>query len=151
MTYTFTKPYFCGSFTTNKCEVDADFIKQLQKAFNNDIKPTKTSFYDDDTLDYLLKDIMKEKAKEAEEKLNAEIEKKKRKAIDNYADRIKNVYFNDPYTIIVWKDGSKSIVKCQEGDVYDKEKGLALALLKHLSGNTSYFNTIFKKWLPDEE
>ena len=28
---------------------------------------------------------------------------------------IKNVIFNEPATIIIWKDGTKTVVKCQEG------------------------------------
>lgn len=133
-------------------EIDTDrWINQLWRLSEKNTKPAKTSFYDDDVLDYLLKDIMKDKAKEAEETLKKEVEKKKRKAIDKFANEtIKNVYFNDPYTVIIWKDGTKTIVKCQPGDVYDKEKGFALAILKHLSGDTNYFNTIFKKWLPEE-
>lgn len=38
------------------------------------------------------------------------------------ASPIKKVIFNDPATIILWKDGTKTVVKCQEGDTYDKEK-----------------------------
>ena len=110
----------------------------------------KTKFYDEATLDYLLDDIIKQKAKEAEAKLNKEIEERKRNHINDITKHIKNVYFNDPYTIIVWKDGEKTIVKCQEGDVYDKEKGFALAMVKHFCGNTNYFNTIFKKWVPED-
>lgn len=111
----------------------------------------KTKFYDEETLDYLLDDIIKQKAKEAEAKLNKEIENSKRKRINGINSDIKNVYFNDPYTIIVWKNGEKTIVKCQEGDEYDKEKGFALAMVKHFCGNTNYFNTIFKKWVPEDD
>lgn len=111
----------------------------------------KNSFYDDKTLDYILKDIIKEKAKEAEKALKKEVEEGKREEINRFSKKIRNVYFNEPYTIIVWKDGSKSIVKCQEGDEYDKEKGFALALLKHIFGDTNYFNTIFKDWIKEEE
>lgn len=60
---------------------------------------------------------------------------------------ITKVIFNDPATIVVWKDGSKTVVKCQEGDVFDKEKGLALAISKKVLGNKSNFNNVFKKWI----
>ena len=29
---------------------------------------------------------------------------------------IKDVIFNEPATIIIWKDGTKTVVKCQEGE-----------------------------------
>lgn len=59
---------------------------------------------------------------------------------------IENVIFSDPATIVFWADGSKTVVKCGEGDIFDPEKGLAMAISKKYLGNKgSYFNTI-KKW-----
>ena len=37
---------------------------------------------------------------------------------------IKRVIFNEPYTIVLWANGEKTIVKAQDGEPYDKEKGL---------------------------
>lgn len=64
---------------------------------------------------------------------------------------IKKVIFNNPATIVLWSDGTKTVVKCQEGDIYDPEKGLAMAISKKALGNKGNFNEVFKKWLPDEE
>ncbi len=64
---------------------------------------------------------------------------------------IDNVIFNDPATIVFWNDGTKTVVKCQEGDIFDKEKGLSMAICKKLSGNTGSFNKIFKRWIPESE
>lgn len=59
---------------------------------------------------------------------------------------IERVIFNDPATIIMWKDGTKTVVKCAEFDEYDPEKGMAMAIAKRaLSVNGSYYNQI-KKW-----
>lgn len=44
------------------------------------------------------------------------------------------VIYNDPATIILWKDGTKTVVKCMEGEDYDPEKGFAMAVLKKLFG-----------------
>ena len=63
---------------------------------------------------------------------------------------IKNVYFNYPYTIVVWEDRTKTIVKCQEGDGYTYEAGLALCIAKKALGNTNKWYDTFKKWLPKE-
>lgn len=65
----------------------------------------------------------------------------------NYGPQIKDVIFNPPATIVFWKDGTKTVVKCQEEDLYDPEKGLAMAIAKKAMGNKySYYNT-FKHWL----
>ena len=63
---------------------------------------------------------------------------------------IKKVIFNDPATIVYWKDGTKTVVKCQDGDVYDKEKGLAMAIVKKLFGNKGNYNKIFKKYIGED-
>lgn len=64
---------------------------------------------------------------------------------------IKNVIFNDPATIVIWSDGTKTVVKCQEGDTYDPEKGLAMCLAKKYLGNKGNFNEVFKKWVPENK
>lgn len=64
---------------------------------------------------------------------------------------IKNVIFNDPATIVFWADGSKTVVKCGDGDVFDPEKGLAMAIAKRVYGNKGRYYETFKKWLPEEE
>ena len=65
-------------------------------------------------------------------------------------DRIKNVIFNDPATIVFWSDGTKTVVKCQEGEVYDPEKGLAMAISKKYLGNKGNYCNEVKKWLPKD-
>ena len=61
---------------------------------------------------------------------------------------IKNVKFNGPATIVFWADGTKTVVKCQDGDDYSEEVGLAMCIVKKVFGNTSKYNDIFKKWCP---
>ena len=61
------------------------------------------------------------------------------------------VIFNDPCTIVLWSDKTKTIVRCQEGDVFDPEKGLAMAIVKKMNGNTGKYCDIFKKWVPEEK
>lgn len=68
-----------------------------------------------------------------------------------YVPDIKKVHFNYPHTIVLWSDGTKTMVKCQEGDFYDNTVGLAMAISKKALGNAgNYYNT-FKKHLPKEE
>lgn len=68
----------------------------------------------------------------------------------NCKDLIKKVVFNNPATIVYWKDGTKTVVKCQDGDKYDKEKGLAMAIVKKLFGNKGNYNKIFKKYIGED-
>ena len=61
---------------------------------------------------------------------------------------IERVIFNVPATIVIWKDGSKTVVKCAKED-FDPEKGLAMAIAKKALGNKGSYYNVFKKWLPD--
>lgn len=65
--------------------------------------------------------------------------------------KIKNVIFNNPATIVFWADGTKTVVKCGDGDAYDPEKGLAMAISKRVLGDKGNYYETFKKWLPKEE
>lgn len=61
---------------------------------------------------------------------------------------IDRVIFNDPATIILWKDGSKTVVKRSDDDVWDPEKGFCMAVIKKLYGHTSFIKRFME---PDEE
>ena len=61
--------------------------------------------------------------------------------------KIKNVIFNDPATIVFWSDDTKTVVKTQQGDTYDPEKGLAMAIAKKYDGNNREYYNLFAKWL----
>lgn len=147
ITYTEPKKWNAsGSWTTTIKDCDGALMDSLM------IKGSDTSkFYTEDMLDYLLKEVIDKKAEEAEKKLDKMVAEKNRKKIDAFIDTIDKVYFNNPATVIKWKDGTKTVVKCQKGDTYDAEKGFAMALIKGLFDNSSYFNTIFEKWLPKED
>lgn len=49
----------------------------------------------------------------------------------------KKVIYHDPATIVLWEDGTKTVVKCDPKDVYDPTKGLALCFMKKALGNSS--------------
>lgn len=73
------------------------------------------------------------------------------KSVERKTDmRIKKVYFNDPATVVLWEDRTKTIVKAGKGDIYDPEKGLAMAIAKKALGNQGNYYEAFKKWLPEE-
>lgn len=62
---------------------------------------------------------------------------------------IKKVIFNDPATIIIWADGTKTVVKCSEGDTYSEWSGLAFCICKKLMGDE--FHKTFKYWCKEDE
>lgn len=66
---------------------------------------------------------------------------------DRAVPAIEKVIFNDPATIIFWKDGTKTVVKCGEKDIYDAEKGMAMAIAKKALGNKGNYCNEFKKWV----
>lgn len=63
---------------------------------------------------------------------------------------IKDVIFNPPATIVFWEDGTKTVVKDQ-GEGYDPEKGLAMAISKKALGNQGNYYKRFAKWVGEFE
>ena len=62
---------------------------------------------------------------------------------------VEKVIFNNPATIVIWADGTKTVVKCQKNkngkyEKYDKEKGLALCYMKKALGNKYDYYSVVK-------
>ena len=53
--------------------------------------------------------------------------------------KIEKVIFNNPATIVMWNDGTKTVVKAQEGDGWDMEKGLAMCIAKKTIGLKNFY------------
>lgn len=51
---------------------------------------------------------------------------------------IDRVIFNDPATIVFWKDGTKTVVKCHPEDTFDEEIGFMCCYLKRILGSKDY-------------
>ena len=62
---------------------------------------------------------------------------------------IKKVIFHGPATIVIWDDDTKTVVKCMEGDEFDPEKGLAMAISKRIFGDD--FHSTFKRYLKEAQ
>ena len=58
---------------------------------------------------------------------------------------IRKVIFNDPATVVLWSDWTKTVVKCGPEDTFDMEKGLAMAIVKKMAGNDNRFHKVFKQ------
>ena len=63
---------------------------------------------------------------------------------------IERVIFNPPATIVIWKDGTKTVVKCS-GEKFDQEKGLAMAISKRALAVGNRYRKVFKKWCKAED
>lgn len=60
--------------------------------------------------------------------------------------KIKNVIFNPPATIVFWTDNTKTVVKCQNDEEFDLEKGITMAFFKKMHGNKGHYFEEIKKW-----
>ena len=74
--------------------------------------------------------------------LDSVLRKRDHSAIKN----LDKILFSNGRTIVLWKDGTKTIVNCQEGDRFSKETGIALAFMKKFCGNDSSFNEVLQKY-----
>lgn len=63
---------------------------------------------------------------------------------------IKKVIFNNPATIVLWIDGTKTVVKCCSCELFDPEKGLAMAFAKKMLGNKNDYYKELKKFIPKD-
>lgn len=52
------------------------------------------------------------------------------------------VLFNGPATIAFWPDGTKTVVKCAEGDedIFDRRTAIMWCFMKKMFGTTSHVN-----------
>lgn len=60
---------------------------------------------------------------------------------------IDRVIFNDPATIVFWKDKTKTVVKCHPEDTFDEEIGFMCCYLKRILSSKEY--TKFCEYLND--
>ncbi len=63
--------------------------------------------------------------------------------------KIDKVIFSKPATIVFWEDGTKTIVKA-DGEKFDPEKGLAMAIAKKAYGNKGNYYNEFRKWIKED-
>lgn len=64
---------------------------------------------------------------------------------------IKQIIFSGPKTIILWKDGTKTIATCGEGDHYDQYVGFCTAVTKKIFGSTSKVKKILRRYTKESK
>ena len=128
------------------CNVDLeDKIKDEIKNYDNN------RIFSDDILTELLADNLKDLRNKLTKELEEELAREKRKDVNRFIAKIDKVYFGKGTTVIKWKDGTSTKVKCQDGEEFDKEKGVAMCIIKHMFGDIGYYNEIFKSLNLDED
>lgn len=61
---------------------------------------------------------------------------------------IEKVIFSDNKTIVFWTDSTKTIVTCAKDDQFNKETGIAMAVMKkYLGNNTIDYHMYFDKFV----
>lgn len=60
---------------------------------------------------------------------------------------IKEVIYNNPATIVMWSDDTKTVAKCNPADKYNPEFGLMWCILKKFYKNSAIRDTM-KYWCP---
>lgn len=62
----------------------------------------------------------------------------------------KKVIFNGPATVVMWQDGTKTVVKKTENDTDDREKAVMLAIIKKACGSRGKMNRYLKLFKEDK-
>ena len=61
-----------------------------------------------------------------------------------------DIKFYGKTTVVFWGDNTKTVVRQNDEDVYDKEKAIAMCFMKKFMGNTGKYNNVFKKFIDEE-
>lgn len=109
-----------------RTRADAHFEEALQQMKDLGIElPT-------DDVRYIVSDI---------KNLNALVGEKRafrmRKRYTDHLPEIDRLIYSGNKTIIIWKDGDKTIVSCGEGEQFDQYTGFCTAVVKKVFGSTT--------------
>lgn len=143
-----------GNVDAYKVDTEKLYIKgeSFKSVINKEIdKYDKDRIFSDEVLGDLLKDLMEKKLEDEAKKFNATLLRAKKNHINTVVRNINKIRFDEGWTIIFWKSGDVTKVKCQDGESFDYEKGIAMAIIKHIYGDISYYNEIFKQTLEQGE
>ena len=56
----------------------------------------------------------------------------------NLPSMVEKITYCGPATIVFWKDGTKTVIKCHEGDQFDEVTGFLLCCLRKMMTQQSY-------------
>lgn len=61
----------------------------------------------------------------------------------------KKAIYSGPATVVLWADGTKTVVKCSDEDAYAPEVGFLWALAEKVYGSKSQVDKVMGRWLRD--
>ena len=147
---------YIPSYTTD--DYDALIMNVVSLGSGNAVNPT--DYIDTDLIRERLASEAYESAmkgiKEYRESVHAKEETKMERRIRTYVNpherfRIKDIQFNGPATIVMWMDGTKTVVKQQNGEPYDQEKAIAMAISRRALGEEGYSSVFHAKEFAEKE
>ncbi len=71
--------------------------------------------------------------------------------MDGEEKTIERVIFNKPATVLIFTDGTKTVVKTTEDDDFQPDHGFAMAVVKTIFGSGSSFKRYVKQWVIEDE
>lgn len=124
--------------TNCRCEIkDSEYYKDIIARATNRLKIARSN----NLVESLWNDLF------IEEKENTNYTAMYRShRTNNSTPEIKDIIFNPPATIVFWTDGTKTVVKCQNDEEFDPEKGITMAFFKKMHGNKGHYFEEIKKW-----
>lgn len=63
---------------------------------------------------------------------------------------VDRVIYDGPATIVFWKDGTKTVVKCHGDDVFSERVGLLMCIAKRAYGGNGAFNDVLAEHSADD-
>jgi len=147
----FIKTYFEISKAKKKSKEKIEKLKAIDKALDELAKEWGVEFIKEDSDAFKYPEDMVDHTPHigsfefAIPHIDVELELRR-----NYMPAIRNVYFNKPYTVVIWKDGTKTIAKCHKKDKYSKAAGFMICWIKKITGMrheeyTQYLDYAFSK------
>lgn len=64
---------------------------------------------------------------------------------NSFIPNIKRIIYSDKHTIVIWEDGSKTIVKCAGDETFDEYTGFCAAVAKKLFKSTSAVKKVIER------
>lgn len=119
---------------------------------------TEKGFENDDILQHILEAVARAEAEQEKDVQPVEAStkaphagkasnccKKQASPSGYYIPEVAAIYSNRPYTTVLWKDGTRTIVKCSEDSHFTEYDGFVCAFAKKAFGN----NTALKEFVKE--
>ena len=117
-------------------------VCEIKEAVTKDIPDDEIPFCD---LDCSECDICQKECFDCELECDCELELDEEDPMMWGIPDVDRIIFNPPATIVFWEDGTKTVVKCMEGQPYEKYAGFAMACMKKMFGSTSRAKAIMNE------